>query len=713
MRLRDLELQKIYSSENDDILNDFYNPALECAVKYDRITGFFSPKVFALAARGFRKCIQNNCKIRIITSVELEPEVYDSLTDDGANSVLENKINEFDPDLLLDDLQYNYLKLFLYLYNTGQLELKIALVEKNIGIMHEKIGVIYDNTGDAVAFSGSNNETASGWVNNIEEFLVFNNWDELSFEYFSNRINKFDNYWTGNTKRFKVISLNDVQKEKLVKKTNSDELTKEELLEKIKELEKEDGTKDGEPVKPRELREYQLDAIQHWEDESYVSIFSMATGTGKTFTALNALRRFHEQEGSLHCIIAVPLVSLVQQWEEEVRGMFPTFTIISASSKVNPHWKNDFENLSINASFGAIPNYVIITTYTTLATEYFGNTIKSIASDNILVADEMHNLVVENRKRIKAIDVDYYPYKLGLSATPTRLWNPDDSEYVSRLFGNNPYVYSLEKAIQNGYLVPYYYHPVHIALTGDEYDEYIRLSREIAKYSFASSAKDDDITKDKYKTLLLQRADIKKNAENKTLRLCSLLGDIKKNEKLERALIYVDDKERLEHTQRALTELMIKTARFTGDEDMSTRSSVIQGLRNKQHDAIIAIKCLDEGVDIPSAKMAFLVSSSTDPREYIQRLGRILRLDKEGNKQYAIVYDFIVTPPENIIYESESDRTIARNLLKNELIRAKFFINLSVNSEEAQVEVDDIANNYLFNFSEEELSYNINKESEV
>jgi superfamily II DNA or RNA helicase len=111
--------------------------------------------------------------------------------------------------------------------------------------------------------------------------------------------------------------------------------------------------------------------------------------------------------------------------------------------------------------------------------------------------------------------------------------------------------------------------------------------------------------------------------------------------------------------------------------------------------------------------MAFLVSSSTDPREYIQRLGRVLRLDKEGNKQYAIVYDFIVTPPENIIYESESDRTIARNLLKNELIRAKFFINLSVNSEEAQIEVDDIANNYLFNFSEEELSYNINKESEV
>lgn len=180
MKLRDVDILPAYSTDDGkDLLDSFYNPVLECAVKYDRVTGFFSPKVFAIAARGFRKCVENNCKIRIITSVCVEDETWDAINESTKLSNVSRCLDDYTLDSVHDELDYNYLQLFMYLYSTGILEMKVAAVREGNGIFHEKIGIITDSFEDSVSFSGSNNETANGWINNIEEFKVFKDWEPV------------------------------------------------------------------------------------------------------------------------------------------------------------------------------------------------------------------------------------------------------------------------------------------------------------------------------------------------------------------------------------------------------------------------------------------------------------------------------------------------------------------------------------------------------
>lgn len=172
-----MEIDSSYSTDGgNNLLYSFYNPVLEEATSYDRVTGFFSPRVFAIAARGFRKCLKNRCKIRIITSVFVDDETYEALGEGSKLSEASDAIENFDIDSLHDDLDYNYLRLFVKLYQEGLLELRVAAIRNGNGIFHEKIGIITDGYGDALSFSGSNNETASGWINNIEEFKVFKSW---------------------------------------------------------------------------------------------------------------------------------------------------------------------------------------------------------------------------------------------------------------------------------------------------------------------------------------------------------------------------------------------------------------------------------------------------------------------------------------------------------------------------------------------------------
>ena len=180
MSLRDLSIVSTYSSDdNSDLLNDFYNPVLSEAKSYDRITGFFSPKVFAIASRGFRECIKNNCKIRLITSIVVDNETYEAINETTRLSDITDSLKSFNPDSLQSDLDYDYIQLFMALYKSGLLELKVAATTHGNGILHEKIGIIADEFGNAISFSGSNNETASGWINNVEEFKVFKNWSPL------------------------------------------------------------------------------------------------------------------------------------------------------------------------------------------------------------------------------------------------------------------------------------------------------------------------------------------------------------------------------------------------------------------------------------------------------------------------------------------------------------------------------------------------------
>jgi superfamily II DNA or RNA helicase len=205
---------------------------------------------------------------------------------------------------------------------------------------------------------------------------------------------------------------------------------------------------------------------------------------------------------------------------------------------------------------------------------------------------------------------------------------------------------------------------------------------------------------------LIERSRIKKNAENKISALENSLKLLQRDGPIYNALIYVDNETFLSDLQRMLTSNNIRTTKFTGENKLNERLLTIDNLRKHSINAIIAIKCLDEGVDIPSAKTAFFLSNNTDPREYVQRLGRVLRLDNLGDKKMSEIYDYVVIPPSGIVYEDETDRNIARNMIKNEIIRSKFFNELASNAREAQDTIDDAVDKYSFYYEENELTYN-------
>jgi superfamily II DNA or RNA helicase len=458
-------------------------------------------------------------------------------------------------------------------------------------------------------------------------------------------------------------------------------------------------------VRPiRELREYQVKAVNHWVEHGYNSIFEMATGTGKTFTAINALKKFRENNSYLRAVVVVPLTTLTVQWQDDIKKILPDINIINTS--VSTKWKDELNNIIFSKELGRDLDYILVTTYSMFSKEDFGERLGRLGDDLILLADEMHNLV--NTNRIKALANPAYRYKLGLSATPTRLWQPTESAIAKLHFGGNSYQYSLADAITNGFLVPYNYHPLPTYLTAEEYEEYLELSKDIARMSQVKTSENEGNSALHMK--LIARSRIKKNAESKIFSLEKTLRNIQKEDGLQNALIYVDNEEYLQGLQEMLTRNNIRTTKFVGNNSLEERLSAIQNLRTQSINAIVAIKCLDEGVDIPSAKTAFFISNNTDPREYVQRLGRVLRLDEEGGKEVSEIYDYIVMPPQDVVYENDMDRRIARNMIKNELIRARFFNELALNSSAAKEIIDDAVDRYGFYYEDDELTYSIGDE---
>lgn len=699
-----INIKDFYSSDEDDIVNGFYNQTLECAISYDRITGYFSPHIFAIAARGFAGLINNGGKIRILSSVQVDSETYNTIVE-SVSFDLSSILNEtnFGTTSLQTELQKDYLRVFMYLYKIGALEMKVAIISGS-GILHQKVGIIRDYIGNALSFSGSNNETVGGAVNNLEEFKVFKNWTISTSTYFSNDELKFEKYWNDSVKGIKVLEVSDAIKEKLIKIIDIPDDIKP-IINRIK-IDEMNIINDQKTAQKhgRSLREYQIDAITHWVDHDYNSIFEMATGTGKTFTAINALKEFYKNKTYLRAVVVVPLITLTIQWQEDIKKIIPDVVIINTSTNLN--WKDALNNLVFSKELGRSVNYIIITTYSMFSKTDFGEKVTKLGSDNILLADEMHNLV--NKTRIAALANSSYEYKLGLSATPTRLWQQAESAIARLHFGNNSYQYSLEDAIKNGYLVPYNYHPLTVHLTVDEYEDYLRLSREISRMSQINNQSGEENISLNMK--LIARSRIKKNAENKIFLLEQTLLSQQRTGMLYDSLIYVDNKNFLQYIQEMLTRNNIRTTKFTGNNSLEERISAIENLRSHSINAIIAIKCLDEGVDIPSAKTAFFISNNTDPREYVQRLGRVLRLDEEGGKDCANIYDYIVVPPTGVLFDNEIDRRIARNMLKNELIRSKFFNQLAMNSEKSQNLIDNAVDSYGFYFEDDELVYNIGDE---
>lgn len=718
MSLQDHSIKSEYRSLIDNVVQDFYIPLLKDAVSYKRAVGFFSSTSLVEISKGIAAMAQNGGKIRIVASPHLLNEDVEAIKKGYASreDVIEKSLLRQLSDEHTDYYSMERLNLLASLIAEGILDIRIAYTEdKNgIGMYHEKMGIIQDGHGNKIAFSGSMNESATAMSINYETIDVFRSWvDASENDRVTLKENAFFSIWNDDEPNIQVIEFPNISEaliEKYKKKDPNYNIDGEQFRD-VRPAAGSGGVMidtNGARI-PNEitLHEYQKDAISSWVGENYRGIFDMATGTGKTYTGLGAISKISEDlYDNLAVVIVCPYQHLVEQWVEDI-VRFNTKPIIGYSSSPQKDWK---KRLSKAVTDQKIRNdklfFCFVCTNATFTNIYVQEQIDKIKSPILLVVDEAHNFGAKSYARL--LD-ERFDYRLALSATLERYRDEEGTESLYSFFGKKCIEYPLERAIDEDKLTPYKYYPIIVHLTDDELQAYEQLSFEMSKCLIKDKRGKYKLSK--YGEILaLRRARIVAGASEK---LDALRREIEPYKSENNILVYcgatkvLDEKSDFSRQDaadirqiEAVTSILgnefnMDVAQFTASENTEERATIKEQFqRGDRLQAIVAIKCLDEGVNIPGIRTALILASTTNPKEYIQRRGRVLR--KAANKAFAEIYDFVTLPRPldevSALTEEQAQRDTA--LVKNELARIKEFGRLSMNPMDANDLIWDIQETY-------------------
>jgi len=675
MGFADLRIKETYDSEEDDVVNDFYIPVLSHSKKYWRLTGFFSSTSLSVAARGIKGLIKNNGEIKLVCSAMLKKEDVDAIKEgiERPEKVVEQMcIRELEN--IDNEFTKNHISALAWLIAKGLLEIKIVIpldddgnpLDKDTvnlqGIFHQKVGIFVDPDDKMISFSGSVNETYAGWRENIEEFKVFRSWEPSEAAHFQADLKKFEKFWFGLSNCTKTIPISEAIKNAIIKYVTSD----------IERLELEPPKYiSGLQRKKIQLRDYQKEAIQNWIKNGFTGFFEMATGTGKTYVALGCAEEIMKTNKRIAIVIACPYNHLVSQWENEVNKFGIPGKKVRAEGDYS-RWKDTLMDSIYDLNHGIIKSLIVLTTHATAMSDHFIDQIYELNCDILFIADEAHWL---GAPQLRKALLPKYKFRVGLSATPKRWLDEDGTRIIEQFFGQTVFEFSIKKAIDEGFLVPYKYYPVFVTLTDEELDEYIEKTKRIARLYHA--AKEDDKKAEIFERLLIMRQEIIKNAIRKIEEFKKLIESF---ETVSHTLVYCNDSKQMNVVHDVLSKIGIVYHEFTGEESKEKRQEILANFLHENYKIITAMKCLDEGVDVPPAKVAIILASTGNPRQYIQRRGRILR--KSEGKDMATIYDFLVIPhistdDDNDLYEIE------RKILRKELKRYKEFASVARNNLEA------------------------------
>lgn len=692
MTLKDLDIKPVYYSDEVTLLTEFYIPVLSNSIKYDRIAGYFCSNALAIAAKGIAELIKNGGKVRLIANVVISEKDQEVIKE-----AIKNKEQEIliELDELEDELQKDHIKMLGWIIKEGLLEIKIAVVNK--GIEHQKIGILEDSEGNIISFSGSENETIGGWLNNDEQFHVFCSWKEGDLAHLRPDIDRFNTLWEDKGKKVRVYSVSEAFNKGLVQKAPKNHkeftrVTKEIAKELVRRKEIEDLIT-PKKVRKIELRDYQLKAMKKWADNNSQGIFEMATGTGKTYTALGCVKELNKGIEDLVVVISCPYTHLVQQWLENVQDFDLDFETVVADSS-NSKWKSELIDRIYDLKNKVLNKLMILTTHTTFAMPDFINRIKKIQYPVLLICDEVHGIGSPERR--KGLIEDLYKYRLGLSATPSRWFDDEGTKIIMDFFKGTVYEFSLKEAINTinpatgkTFLVKYDYKPLFVKLSESELQEYEEQTKKIARSFFVT--KDKKEKEELFNLLSIKRQKIIINSRGKYEIFRELLNKLIP---IKDCLVYVSP-EQMEIVQSIISEFDVKQHKFTSKEGiksedkyvgLSERDFLLKEFEKGNYNFLVAMKCLDEGVDIRSARTAVILASTGNPREYIQRRGRILR--PFPNKDKAVIYDFIVVPPiKNIDLKELHD--IEMKIFDKEMKRYKEFADSADNRVECLKKVID------------------------
>ncbi len=707
MSLRDIQIDSEYRTLSCDMANDFYIPMLGEAILYKRAVGFFSSSALAAISAGIYELYENGGKIQLIASPRLSPEDIEAINDgyQQREKIIKGALKRQLEDCT-DFCQQNRLNLLATLIAKGILDIRIAVTigKKCIGMYHEKMGLIEDIEGNIVAFSGSMNETDTALHDNYEAIDVFCSWISTDNKRVERKNQAFTKMWDGLDENICVMKFPEIEKE-FIEKYQMGDIDAKSLKEgwAAYHVKPTFGL-----VKPEwlNLYDYQQEAIKNWQANDYCGIFDMATGTGKTLTALGAVAELCKNVKRLAVIIVCPYQHLVEQWVEDIRA-FGANPIIGYSGSSYTNYKRELKNRIFNFNYKITDFFCFITTNASFMSKAINEEIRKLTQDTILVVDEAHNFGAKNLQNTLQQD---FTYRLALSATLERQGDEDGTNILRNFFGNKCIEYGLERAIAEKKLTPYYYYPVIVYLTDAELDKYQLYTSKIIQNIV--KRKDKTIVTNLAKEFMLKRARLVAGASEKIEKLREMANDFK-NEK--NMLIYCgatnvqghdncsdDDIRQIDYISRMLNfDFGMRTVQFTSREDSNERKRRLEEFQDGEIQALIAIKCLDEGVNVPAIKTAYILASTTNPKEYIQRRGRVLRL--YPGKEAAYIYDFITLPRELTTVENTSLELAKseRALVVKEIRRMREFCHIALNPYETQMLIMDLRD--IYNVTEEKI----------
>lgn len=731
MSFQELDIKKEYRSLLDSVAKDFYIPLLSCAVKYQRAVGFFSSSSLVEISKGISELAKNGGKIQLVASPYLSDEDIEAIKNGYAmrDQVVKKAIRR-EMTEGKTSFEKARLNLLANLISDGVLDIKIAFTEGSdrMGMYHEKMGIITDAEGNRVAFAGSMNESATAMTLNYETIDVYCSWKDEEDRVIAKE-NAFASIWNDTEPNIKIIDFPELKQEIIEKYKRSVpdfEIDKKEYAPDIDTVLHTDlgvyteyGPKFPEWFK---LHDYQAEAITEWQKRNYRGIFDMATGTGKTYTGLGALTTLSKNIGhKLAAIIVCPYQHLVEQWVEDILK-FNIDPIIGYSDSSQKDWPKRLKDAIRDQKLKVRGKefFCFICTNATFSSDYVQSQLAKIKSDTLLMVDEAHNF---GAPYLSCLLYDNYKYRLALSATLDRHNDEEGTAKLYDFFGEKCIEYTLDRAIEEKKLTKYKYYPIVVTLTEEELEAYDNLSYEIGKCIMKGKNGKMKLSS-RGEKLALKRSRIVAGAKNKLTMLEEVIHPYIHDKHI---LVYCGATKGLEQNQDrtdvdsedirqidAVTDLLgnklgMEVSQFTSKESVEEREVLKREFSaGDTLKVLIAIKCLDEGVNIPKIKTAFILASTTNPKEYIQRRGRVLRL-AEG-KEYAEIYDFITLPYDTESVTSLTEAQVKRNstLVKNELRRAEEFSRIAVNMVESASLIDEIKDAYgiqELNWNNEEEDY--------
>jgi DNA phosphorothioation system restriction enzyme len=690
--LADLQLKPAYRSSRDNLLMDFYVPCLREAALYSRAVGYFTSSILSLAVRGLRPFIKNRGRMRLVASpflngedIEAIKQGYKKREEVISAALVRGLALGAESQIVRDRLGF-----LAWVVGEGLMDIKIALLEEQegVGIYHEKIGVFEDRAGNRVGFTGSSNESAGGLLSNFESIQVFRSWVDSDKERILPLVKDFDDLWSNGTPNLTVYDFPEAVRMELLKLKPSrfPEFDPEEAAISQKDR---GGTKNlGYPQPPSgiAIRDYQKNAVEAWFGEGGRGIFRMATGTGKTITALALVaqlyRALQKESRPLIVVVVCPFKHLVSQWAEQAAkyNILPINCMESRQA-----WLGQLSESLTAVRDGHFPFLLAITTTSTFQGAAFQECLSRIRSEFLLIADEVHNMGAMNLRQCLP---DIATYRLGLSATPERWFDDSGTESILKYFGKVVYELGLADGIKIGALTKYDYFPHMVEFTQEELSDYLEISGQIARLSGIDSGENAIETGDeRLKLLLIRRAGLVAMASNKLPKLEEVLRPLCSST---HNLVYcgsgnveVRESEAIRQVDAAVdllgNSLRMKVNSYTAETYLEERNELRRSFAEGTLQALVAIRCLDEGVDIPETRRAFILASSSNPKQFIQRRGRVLR--RAEGKDLAEIHDFIITPPADAL--SDALFGVERKLLRRELMRVIEFAKIADNGPQA------------------------------